>query len=71
MPSIEELRREALNRYELYETARNDWLESETDLEFAIEEEIAVRQSTDRARKHIFWSLTGFALAVAMITIWN
>ena len=69
--SIAELEHERLVHRDIYEIARDKWIESENKLADAIEEEERLRQNSEYARKILFLAFVGVGIAVVMAKVWG
>jgi predicted translin family RNA/ssDNA-binding protein len=70
MTKIEELQRELVIHRDIYEIARDKLIETEINLKDAIEEEEELKRAAEGARKFVFLSMVGVAIAAVAISIW-
>jgi len=70
MSAVEQLQRELVVHRDIYEIARDKLIETEIKLKDAIEEEDELKRASDGARKFVFLTMVGVAMAAVAISIW-
>jgi len=71
MSTVEELERELVVHRDIYEIARDKLIETEVRLEMAIAEEEELKRKSDQARRFVYFSAAGAAIAIAIINVWG
>lgn len=71
MSTVEHLQRELVIHRDIYEIARDKLIETEINLHEAIEEEEELKRASERARKFVFLTAAGLAIAAVAINIWT
>jgi hypothetical protein len=70
MSKVEELERELQIHTDIYEIARDKWLETQEKLTIALNEEAELERQTQLARRNIFLYSAGITFAVIAINLW-
>ena len=70
MSTVEQLQRELVIHRDIYEIARDKLIDTEIKLKDAIEEEEEMKRASEGARKFVFLSMIGVAIASVAISIW-
>lgn len=70
MSKVEELERELQIHTDIYEIARDKWLETQEKLTIALHEEAALERQTQLARRNIFLYSVGITFTVVAINLW-
>jgi len=70
MSKVEELERELQIHTDIYEIARDKWLETQEKLTIALHEEAALERQTKLARRTIFLYSAGITLTIIAINLW-
>ena len=71
MSTIDELRQQCHARYEEYEDARSEWIESEAKLALAIQDEQTIQNNDRRARKMVFFACLGMTVVTMLAKWWK
>ena len=71
MSKVEELERELQIHTDIYEIARDKWLETQEKLTIALHEEAALERQTQLARRNIFFAFAGIGLAILSASVWK
>jgi hypothetical protein len=70
MSAVEHLQRELVVHRDIYEIARDKLIETEIKLKDAIDEEEELKRASEGARKFVFLTTVGVAIAAVAISIW-
>lgn len=71
MSNIDELRQQCQERYEAYDDARTEWLEAESNLVIALQDEERIAYNDQRARKIVFFACFGMTVATMVAKWWS
>jgi len=71
MSTVEELERELQIHTDIYEIARDKWLETQEKLTIALHEEAALERQTQLARRNILFAFAGIGLAILSASVWK